>query len=779
MIYSIRSHKADATDAVDLPENHAETANNMSKPELDRLADEDVPVEDLILPPLKEPDAQDEGRMDVDDKAKANDKEEGGGQENGQSSTAYLSKRERILRQLDPNRNQNNDDVEKGQPVILGYTPLSSTPASETGKDDNEKGKSSVFAPVSRFSFSGSLVSSLPVGATGLNNLGNTCFMNSALQCLSNTPPLTKYFLKGSWEKELNPENPLGMKGEVAAAYADLIMKLWQPSPQRPSSVAPRQFKSTIGRFNSMFSGYSQQDSQELLGFLVDGLHEDLNRIKKKPYIEAPDMDGQLDEDIATKAWEIYCMRNDSVVVDLFQGQYKSRVQCTVCGKLSVTFDPYMFLSVPIPDYRQITLSVIAVPKVQWNASSLQESHRRLLLTLPKDANIKTLKQRVAERMNWADSMNVLVVETHMKTIYKFFDDGDPVSSIAQNDIIHAVELGEPDWDLFEVPEHERVAENVRHCPIYATIDCANETFMEPLVVTLPARITTQISVAQAPRISEEERVRRCKVLLCDRIYRVFVRAIRKHAKIQLFGSGVNRWCIKEAYDWLEERIAKHQERCRRKRAQSLERDTKDEEECTEDDEFNDSVSELSESSEEEPFFHRDIGPECHPIVDLFDLYVLNPRYNTDSVDFYYRGWKHQRGARILDVQHAREEELARRKMRAVEEDSTDADDEASDSDTVTAPVRRPRGFSKGQYCMRIVSDREGGVSISENGEKEPPAVSEFTWGVPQGALFILDWDREVAHYVFEGGQFEVSWSYPFSRVLLCSCFTRCAAQRR
>jgi len=50
-----------------------------------------------------------------------------------------------------------------------------------------------------------------------------------------------------------------------------------------------------VGRFAPQFSGYQQQDSQELLAFLLDGLHEDLNRVKKKPYLELKDANGRPD----------------------------------------------------------------------------------------------------------------------------------------------------------------------------------------------------------------------------------------------------------------------------------------------------------------------------------------------------------------------------------------------------------------------------------------------------------------------------------------------------
>ena len=64
-------------------------------------------------------------------------------------------------------------------------------------------------------------------GLCGLSNLGNTCFMNSALQCLSNTTELTKYFLYGLQKDEINYKNALGTQGRLVAAYSQLMKEMW------------------------------------------------------------------------------------------------------------------------------------------------------------------------------------------------------------------------------------------------------------------------------------------------------------------------------------------------------------------------------------------------------------------------------------------------------------------------------------------------------------------------------------------------------------------------
>lgn len=195
-------------------------------------------------------------------------------------------------------------------------------------------------------------------GATGLNNLGNTCFMNAALQCVSNTRPLTLYFTLDKHLYELNRSNPLGMKGHIAKRYGDLVHDLWSGSSK---TIAPLKLRWTIGKYAPRFNGFQQHDSQELLAFLMDGLHEDLNRVHEKPYVELKDSDGRPDEEVAKEAWENHIIRNRSIIVDLFHGQLQSTVTCKVCGHSSVRFDPFNYLSLPLPMESCVHLEVVVV----------------------------------------------------------------------------------------------------------------------------------------------------------------------------------------------------------------------------------------------------------------------------------------------------------------------------------------------------------------------------------------------------------------------------------
>lgn len=204
-------------------------------------------------------------------------------------------------------------------------------------------------------------VSQTDCNTKGLNNLGNTCYMNSALQCLVHIPQVRDYFLYSCHDQEINTRNPLGYQGHIAQAFSALVKSLSREKDYNTeraclNAFSPTNFKYTIGHCNSAFSGYMQQDSQEFLAFLLDGLHEDLNRVLDKPYIEKPVLDKGIDvnkyenlSSLAYKTWEVQLKRNDSMINDLFVGLYKSSLRCPECLTESVTFDPYNVVTLPIP----------------------------------------------------------------------------------------------------------------------------------------------------------------------------------------------------------------------------------------------------------------------------------------------------------------------------------------------------------------------------------------------------------------------------------------------
>lgn len=185
-----------------------------------------------------------------------------------------------------------------------------------------------------------------PPGATGLHNLGNTCFLNSALQVLFNTKPLTEYFRQNIHLFELNTNNKMGTKGHLAIRYAELLKEILSSQAR---SIAPIKFRYCVSKFAPQFGGGGQHDSQELLDWLLDNLHEDLNRVTEKPYIEIKDSNGRTDQVVAAESWEATLLRNKSVIVDLFYGQLKSKVTCETCKQESVRFDPFSLLSLPLP----------------------------------------------------------------------------------------------------------------------------------------------------------------------------------------------------------------------------------------------------------------------------------------------------------------------------------------------------------------------------------------------------------------------------------------------
>lgn len=167
----------------------------------------------------------------------------------------------------------------------------------------------------------------------GLSNLGNTCFFNAAIQCLIRVKPLTEFILSDNFESHINTKSKRGSGGEIAREYRKFLIEM---ADAVSSSICPRELRSKIVSKYRYFNNFGQHDSQELLGFILDALHEDLNAGKERS--NNPD------------GFAAHNETNNSPISRIFYGSFFSRIRCPSCSHENEIKEPFMFLTLDIPD---------------------------------------------------------------------------------------------------------------------------------------------------------------------------------------------------------------------------------------------------------------------------------------------------------------------------------------------------------------------------------------------------------------------------------------------
>uniref|UniRef100_A0A0N4ZVX6 Ubiquitin carboxyl-terminal hydrolase n=1 Tax=Parastrongyloides trichosuri TaxID=131310 RepID=A0A0N4ZVX6_PARTI len=233
-------------------------------------------------------------------------------------------------------------------------------------------------------------------GRTGLINLGNSCYMNAAIQALSNCPPLTRYFLNRFpyYEEDFDDPDRLLLNDltPVSIIYNDLLNVIW--SDDRRNSTSPHHLLNIVSRRFPQFAGYGQQDSQEFIRCFLDVLHSELRRpvykweqeydekmilVHKEKETNTDTTDSGLssesEEGSEGSNTNIGCFTKDkiikkvsqtndenkfdynlknikltkSIISEIFDGKLRSTVKCMTCNHLSHTSETFQDLSLSIP----------------------------------------------------------------------------------------------------------------------------------------------------------------------------------------------------------------------------------------------------------------------------------------------------------------------------------------------------------------------------------------------------------------------------------------------
>lgn len=205
------------------------------------------------------------------------------------------------------------------------------------------------------------------VTVKGLSNLGNTCFFNAVMQNLSQTPDLRELLKKVKMPgATVNIEPP-------EFSTEPLVINLEQPGPltlamcqflsdmqeTKKGTVTPKELFAQVCKKAIRFKGYQQQDSQELLRYLLDGMRaEEIQRVSVGLFKALTDSDQKNEEELKKKIKEYEKKRAIPTFVDrIFGGELTSTVMCEECRTVSLVHESFLDLSLPVLDDQSVKKS--------------------------------------------------------------------------------------------------------------------------------------------------------------------------------------------------------------------------------------------------------------------------------------------------------------------------------------------------------------------------------------------------------------------------------------
>jgi len=172
-------------------------------------------------------------------------------------------------------------------------------------------------------------------GVVGIQNMGNTCYVNAVLQALRSCHEWNKFCL-------IEPIQPTS---KITLAYKDMLSTMW--SAYKPAYVRPLAFIADIRTAVQntpyvMFGQPMQNDAHEYLAYLLDQFHEELKVDSNQMEVEGQDMNA-----MAERAWNMFLSKKTSRVVSIFFGMLRKTVICSNCNNKTYQWELFNTLKIP------------------------------------------------------------------------------------------------------------------------------------------------------------------------------------------------------------------------------------------------------------------------------------------------------------------------------------------------------------------------------------------------------------------------------------------------